>query len=43
MEKDRYEALVMEVIEFETEDVIVTSGGDPPHDDGNTAETRITL
>ena len=42
MEKDRYEALVMEVIEFETEDVIVTSG-DPPYDDGNTPETGITL
>jgi len=40
MEKDRYEALVMEVIEFETEDVIVTSG-DHPNDDGNTKETGI--
>ena len=32
MEKETYEALTMEVTEFETEDVITTSGG---VDEGN--------
>ena len=33
--KERYETPQMEIVEFETEDIITTSGGDPVNDNTN--------
>ena len=41
MEKEQYAELEMEVIAFETEDVIVTSGGNDG--DGNMGSSSIPL
>lgn len=41
MEKERYEALVLEITAFDAEDVIATSGGQPGPDPDDPYETPI--